>query len=76
MLPPMSSLRGQSSPYGPWVCSPIDRYQAFLAHMSVDLGGLETGVAQQFLDHPQVSAAIEKVGGEAVAEGVGVGGHR
>ena len=44
--------------------------------MSVDLRGLQTGVAQQFLDDPQVGAPVEQVGGEAVAQGVGVGGHR
>ena len=33
-------------------------------------------MAEQLLDDPQVGAAVEQVGGEAVAEGVGVGGHR
>ena len=44
--------------------------------MSVDLRGLQTGVAQQLLDHTQVGASIQQVGGEAVAQGMGVGGHR
>ena len=44
--------------------------------MSVDLGGLQAGVAQQFLHHPEVGAAVEQVGGEAVAEGVGMGRRR
>jgi hypothetical protein len=42
--------------------------------MSVDLGRLETGVPEQFLDHPQVGATIEEVRGEAVPEGMGMGG--
>ena len=44
--------------------------------MSVDLGGLQTGVTEQFLDDTQVGTAVEQVGGEAVAEGVGVGRNR
>ena len=39
--------------------------------MSVDLGGLQTGVSQQFLDDTQVSTSVEEVRGEAVAERVG-----
>jgi hypothetical protein len=33
-------------------------------------------VPEEFLDDPQVGATIEEVGGEAVAQGVGVGGNR
>lgn len=43
----------------------------FLVHMSVDLGGADVGVTQQFLQHAEVHARFEAVGGEAVAEGVG-----
>jgi hypothetical protein len=46
----------------------------FLADVSVDLGGLQAGVTEEFLHHPQVSPAIEQMGGKAVPEGVGVGG--
>ena len=56
--------------------SRIHRKQALLAYMSVDLCGLQAGVTQQFLHHPQVGAPVQQVGGEAVAEGVGVGGDR
>ena len=44
--------------------------------MSVDLCGLQAGVSQQLLHHPQVGPPVQEVGGEAVAEGVGVGGAR
>ena len=54
----------------------IDREQAFLAHMSVDLCGLKTGVPQELLDNPEVSTTVQQMGGEAVAEGVGVGRDR
>ena len=56
--------------------SRIDSQQPLLAYMSVDLRGLQAGVTQQFLHHPQVGAPVEEVGGEAVAEGVGVGRDR
>jgi len=39
--------------------------------MSVALGRAETRMSQQFLDGPQVHAAVEQVGGEAVAQRVG-----
>jgi hypothetical protein len=44
--------------------------------MSVDLRGLQAGVTEQFLHHPQVGTPVQQVGGEAVAEGVGVGRDR
>ena len=44
--------------------------------MSVDLRGLQTGVTKQFLYHPEVGTTVQQVGGEAVAEGVGVGRYR
>jgi hypothetical protein len=44
--------------------------------MSVDLGGLKTGVSQKFLDDPQVCTPVEQVGGKTVAQGVRMGGHR
>ncbi len=39
--------------------------------MGVDLGRGQALVAEKLLDDPQVGAAIEQVGREAVAEGVG-----
>jgi hypothetical protein len=54
----------------------MDGEQSLLAHMSVDLGGLETGVTEEFLDDTQVGTTIEQVGGETVPQCVGMGGHR
>ncbi len=56
--------------------SGIHGQQPLFAYMSVDLCCLETGVTQQFLHNPQVSAPVQQMGGEAVAERMGVGGHR
>ena len=44
--------------------------QAVLRHMGVDLGGGDVGVAEQGLDHPQIRAALQQVGGEGVAQDV------
>ena len=38
--------------------------------MGVDLGGLDIGVTQQFLEDADVGAVFQHVGGEAVAQGV------
>ena len=40
---------------------------------AVHLGGRERAVPEQLLDHAQVGAALEQVGGEGVTEPVGVG---
>jgi hypothetical protein len=40
------------------------------AHVGVDLGGVEPGVAKHRLDVADVGAAFEHVGGTAVAEEV------
>ena len=45
--------------------------QPGLEHVGVDLGGGDAGVAEQGLDHAEVGAVGEEVGGEGVAEGVG-----
>lgn len=59
-------------------CSP--RRGVFVTHhpgqpvggdMGIDLRRRDVGVAQQGLDHPQVSAAFQQVGGEGVAQDVG-----
>lgn len=39
--------------------------------MSVDHGGFDVFVPEEFLDGADVVASLEEVGGEAVAEGVG-----
>lgn len=46
--------------------------EVFLVEVGVDLGGGDVGVAEEFLNHTQVGAAFEEVGGEGVAEEVRV----
>ena len=41
-------------------------------HVGVDLGGADVGVAEKFLNHPEVGATDQKVGGETVPELVGM----
>jgi hypothetical protein len=43
---------------------------ASVEDVGVDLGGADVSVAEQFLDGADIGAALEEVGGEAVAEGV------
>ena len=50
----------------------VDLFHAFGGDVGVDLGGGETGVAEEFLDAAEVCAVVEEVGGEAVAELVGM----
>ena len=50
--------------------------QMFRCHMGVDLGGGDVGMAEEFLDHAEVGAALEQMTGEAVAEFVGGDGPR
>src|SRR5688572_18887936 len=49
----------------------VNRPQAVLVHVRVDLRGGDVAVAEEFLDDAEVRAAADEVGGEAVAEGVG-----
>ena len=49
------------------VCGPEPRRR----NVSVNLGSRQTLVAQQFLDDTQIGPAVEQMGGETVAEGVG-----
>ena len=44
--------------------------QPRLEHVGVDLGGGDARVAEQGLDHPEVGAVRQQVGGEGVAQGV------
>ena len=46
-------------------------FEAFAVGMGVNLGGGDVGVAEHFLDHAEVAAVLEEVGGETVPEGVG-----
>ena len=50
----------------------MDGAEAVLVDVGVDLGGGDVGVAEHFLDDAEVGAVIEEVGGEAVAELVGM----
>ena len=38
--------------------------------VGVDLGGAQAGVPEQFLDGPQISACLQEMSGEGVAQGV------
>ena len=49
----------------------VDPFQAGPVDVGVDLGGGDGGVAQQLLDHSEIGAGLQKVGGEGVAKGVG-----
>ena len=49
----------------------VDLLEAGGTHVGVDFGGLELGVAKEFLHGAEVGAVVEQVGGEAVAEFVG-----
>ena len=54
----------------------MHRSETVLAHVGVALGGGEIGMTEQFLDHPQIRPTVEKMGGESVPEGVGMGRPR
>lgn len=41
--------------------------EAFGADVGVDLGGGDVGVAEHFLDGPEVGAVVQEMGGEGVA---------
>jgi hypothetical protein len=41
-------------------------------HVSVDFGGSDAGVAEQFLNHAEIGSTREKMGGKGVAQKVGV----
>lgn len=67
--PPSSLLRSLSLPSG--VIPAVDRLEARLVDMGVDLRGGDVAVAQQFLDDAQVGPAAQQVGGKAVPQHVG-----
>jgi hypothetical protein len=50
----------------------VSRQGFLLGYMSIYLGGRGAGMAQQFLYHPQVGAALQHMGGEGVSEGMGM----
>ena len=41
-------------------------------HVSVNLGGRNVGMTKHFLDDAQIGAAAEQMGGEAVAQEMGI----
>lgn len=41
-------------------------------HVSVDFGGSDAGVAEQFLNHAEIGSTREEMGGKGVAQKVGV----
>ena len=43
-------------------------FQPLPGHVRVNLGGGNVGVAEQFLNHPQVGAVLEQVRGKAVPQ--------
>ena len=55
----------------PWVRLLVDLEKMAGVDVGVSLGGGEAGVTQELLDGPKVGAPLQKVGGEAVAKGMG-----
>jgi len=49
-----------------------DRVQVLLHHVRVDFGGLDVGVAHELLDHTDVDAVFQKMGGKRVPQGMAV----
>lgn len=45
----------------------VDSFEAFDGDVGVELGGRHAGVTEEFLDHAEVGAAFEEVGGRGVA---------
>ncbi len=50
----------------------VDGFEVFLVDVGVDLRAGDVGVAEEFLDDAEVGAVFEEVGGEGVAQKVGV----
>lgn len=48
----------------------VDFLEPFDGDMGVNLRGRETGMAQQFLDAPQVGPGVQQVRRETVAQGM------
>ena len=44
--------------------------QPLAGHVSIDFGGLNTCVPQEFLDHTKIGAVLQKVRGKAVPQHV------
>lgn len=48
----------------------VNPLQATLAHVGVNAGGRQLGMAQKHLHAPQIRSTIEEMGGEGVAQRV------
>lgn len=48
----------------------MDGFEAFPGDVRVHFGRRDAGVAEQFLNHPQVSAVLEQVCGETMPQHV------
>src|ERR671930_2198246 len=69
-----SSIRLASStnqPLGARMGRVVDRPEAVFGQVSVQLGRGHISVTQQLLHGPQVGAALQQMGGEGMAQGVG-----
>lgn len=51
----------------------LDAHPASVQDVGVEHGGADAGVAQEFLDGPDIVSVFKQVGGEAVPEGVAGG---
>ena len=47
---------------------PVHRLELAAIHLCVDLGGGDGGMAEHFLDDPEIGSSRQQVGGEGVAE--------
>ena len=63
-------VRAEALPEGAGVGGDVDLAEPVHRDQGVDLGGGDRRVAEQFLDHPDVGASVEHVGGERVPQRV------
>ena len=68
MAPPYCGLPARYPILGPWVVFAMDFFELGFVDMGVYLGGGGAGMAQQFLDDPEVGSTLQHVCGERVAD--------
>ena len=51
----------------------VNLFEIFPVNMCIDLGCGDIGVTKQFLDSPDISAALEKVSGKGMSDRVWTG---
>lgn len=51
---------------------PMYLLQTLLIYVRVDLGRGDVGMAEHFLDHPQIRPVVEEVGGKGMTKEMGV----